>query len=222
MSDRSKIRKRSEEDTAEAKKTRKSNSETMAENTVKPITDEARNMLADLHIITIENTIEESMDRRMEQWLSSKKYQESQESLVDRFAAKCSTLIESATKKIDAKIEKIEDTTISHDKRLTELEKMADDFDQSKRSNNIVIRGINAIGEPKVNLVNTITSGLGIHITERDVKYLIKLAMKNEREDTISIKVAFYEQRLRDEIYTNRLKLMWPLGFMLTRYFTVW
>ena len=31
--------------------------------------------------------------------------------------------------------------------------------------------------------------------------------MKNEREDTLSIKVAFYKQRLHDEIYSNWLKL---------------
>ena len=120
MSNRKKIRKRSEEDTSESKKTRKSNSDTMSE---KPesstgrhqITDEAKTMLEDLHIVTIENTITESMDRRMGEWLTSKKYQESQESLVDRFAAKCSTLIESASHKLELKIEKIEDITVTHD-----------------------------------------------------------------------------------------------------------
>ena len=75
----------------------------------------------------------------MEQWLNSTKYLESQELMVDRFASKCSTLIESATKKTEAKIAKIEDVTIIHDKRLETLEKMADEFDQSKRSCNIVV-----------------------------------------------------------------------------------
>ena len=33
------------------------------------------------------------------------------------------------------------------------------------------------------------------------------MSLKNERDDTISIKAAFFEQRLRDEIYSRRLQL---------------
>ena len=86
MSNRNKIRKRSEKETSESKKIRKSNSKEMADKTVGTkdskedhhITDEAWSMMSQLHIVTIEKTTTESMDSRMEQWLKSKKYLESQ------------------------------------------------------------------------------------------------------------------------------------------------
>ena len=84
---------------------------------------------------------------------------------------------------------------------------MADEFEQFKQNSNIVVRGLNINGDPKTNLINMITSGLGIHVTERDIKFLIKLTLKNEREGTTSVKVALFDQRLRDEIYASRLKL---------------
>ena len=96
MSTRYKIRKRSEEEKSEAKKIRKSNSKDMADikagtKDVKEdhhITDEVQNIMSQLHIVTIINTITETMDSRMEQWLNSKRYLESQELLADRFASK--------------------------------------------------------------------------------------------------------------------------------------
>jgi len=205
----SKVRKRSEEETKEIKKPRQSSSETMADKAHEShtLTEEARAIMSQLHISTIENTVAETIETRMQTWLDSKNYQENQEKLVDRFVAKCSDLIESSNKKTAVKIEKLEDVTSDHDKRLTELEKMADDYEQMKRNHNIVVRGLKPNTDPKSGVIAMVTVGLGIHITEKDIKFSAKLTLKNEREDSESMKVAFYDRHLRDEIYARRTKL---------------
>ena len=217
MSDRSsKIRKRSEEEILETKKQRQITTETnstgiMAETSTNALSKEAKDMIKNLHIVTIEesvsNAMEKCMNRWNDSWMENPRYKANQLELVDNFVVKCSALIDSAIKKTEVKVDKLEEVTIEHDKRLTTLEKMADDFDQSKRSCNIVIRGLCKEIEPLIAVTNMVTTALGIHITQNNIKYLVKLNLKNEKENTVSAKVAFFDQRLRDEIYSRRLKL---------------
>ena len=82
--------------------------------------EDAKEMMASLQIVNIENTIAESMAKHMQEW---------QRTIMTTFATTCSSLIETAIKKTDTKIERIEDTTIVHEHRITALETMADEFD---------------------------------------------------------------------------------------------
>ena len=160
--------------------------------------EDAKEMMASLQIVNIEKTITESMAKHMQEW---------QRSIMTTFATTCSSLIETAVKKTDKKIERIEDTTIEHEHRITALETMADEFDQQKRSNNIVVRGLKQHTDPKTSAIEMITSALGIHVTENDIKYAVKITLKNEKKSTDSMKIAFFETRLRDEVYARRTKL---------------
>ena len=65
-----------------------------------------------------------------------------------------------AIKKTDTKIERTEDTTITHEHRITALKTMADVFDQQKRSTNIVVRGLKQHIDPKTSAIERITSAL--------------------------------------------------------------
>ena len=73
---------------------------------------------------------------------------------------------------------------------------MADDFEQKKRNKNIIVRGLKPNENTKTRVINMITTGLGKHITEKDIKYSIKLALKKEREGTETMKIAFYDTHL--------------------------
>ena len=70
-------------------------------------TDEAWSMMSDLHIVTIKNTITESMAKHMttwnKSWLEIKKHHEDQDKLKDRSAANWSELIDLAITKTNKK-----------------------------------------------------------------------------------------------------------------------
>lgn len=56
-------------------------------------------------------------------------------------------------------------------------------------------------------IVNMMRDGQGIQANANDIKFAIKITLKNEKNGTESIKVSFYDRRLRDEVYGRRLKL---------------
>lgn len=225
MSGREKIRKRSEELENQSKKSRQScvySSEsnesnesyestdsmektitTTATETSNPEIEEASTFKQKQEKMASENSnidkaIADSMAIHMKTW---------QTMIMDTFAIKCSDLIESAKVKIEAKVAKVDEKTIDLDHRVTALESMADDYEQTKRQCNIVVRGLQANENPKESVKKMIVSGLGIQMNEQDIKYCIKLTLKNETEGTESVKVSFFDVRLRDEIYARRLKL---------------
>jgi len=205
-----KIRKRSEEKIAESKKVRQHSIDLMEgtkseeTETSHPEVDnlyllsDAKQMMSQLQITNIDATIATSMAKHMQEWQSS---------FMTTFASTCSSLIENATKKIETKVDKKEDQIIVHEHRIDALENMADDFEQSKRNNNIVMRGIKSNVDPKAEAIVTINTALGIHITEKDIRYATKLALKNEKEGTESLKIAFFDVRLKEEIYSRRIRL---------------
>ena len=120
---------------------------------------------------------------------------------------KCNLLVESAVAKSEVKVSKIDEKVTDHDKRITTLEIMADDYEQSKRGNNIIVRGLQPKTNPKEGVVNMIVAGLGIHATEADIKYSIKIDLKNEKPGTESMRVAFFDQKMRDDVYARRTTL---------------
>ena len=146
----------------------------------------------------IDKAIADSMALHMNNW---------QTMIMDTFAIKCSELIESAKTKIEAKVTKVEEKTTDLDHRVTALEVMADDYEQTKRQCNLVVRGLKSSTNTKESVKNMIISGLGIQMNEQDIRYSIKLTLKNETAGTDSMKVSFFDVRLRDEIYARRLRL---------------
>ena len=88
--------------------------------------------------------------------MKSKIYNDSQEKLVDRFVIKFSELIESSNQKTEIKIERLEDTTSDHKKKIASLEEMADEFDQMKGNNNIIVRALKPNENTKASVSQTV------------------------------------------------------------------
>ena len=84
---------------------------------------------------------------------------------------------------------------------------MADEFEQTKRQANLIVRGLKHNENNKTSILNMMTKGLDLKVTEQDIKFVVKIVLKNEMPDTDSLKVAFHDSRLRDEVYARRLKL---------------
>ena len=55
-------------------------------------------------------------------------------------------------------------------KRITSLESMANDYEQAKHRNNIIVRGLLPKTNTKECVVNMIIEGLGSNVTEDDIK----------------------------------------------------
>ena len=72
---------------------------------------------------------------------------------------------------------------------------------------NLKIRGLNASKDHKINVINMITGNLGIHITDRELKFAITLTVNNEMEGKETLKVSFFDHHLRDAVYALRMKL---------------
>lgn len=188
------IRKRSKEIEQESKKIKQGMDKTKSEETETSspeidnlnIINEAKNMIAGLQISNIDTAIATSMARHMEQWPGK---------ILETFVTKCNLLIDSAIKKTYVKIARVEDTLSVHKKRLNALEEIAEDYDQSKRNCNIIVRGRKPCTDAKQSVINMLTTGLGIHITERDIKFSIKLTLKNEKDSTESKKVALFDPK---------------------------
>ena len=205
-----KIRKRSEESISNSKKTKKSSSthmaDTIEESTAtsdqeidnKIFVEDAKVRMSNIQAAQIDKIIAESMAKHMVIW---------QGAIMDTFLEKCSQLVDSAKAKTDEKISKIEDKAEEQEKRIVTLETIADDFEQTKRVNNIIVRGLLPKANTKESVMNMIISGLGINVTESDIKYSIKLELKNEKPGTESMRVAFYDTRLRDDVYARRIRL---------------
>ena len=184
MSSREKIRKRSEEKSAESKKERQHSVDLIDGNksdeteTCHPEVDnthllsDAKQMMASLQITNIDAAIDKSTAKHMQAWQSS---------LMTTFATTCASLIENATKKIESKVERIEDKIIVHEHRIEALESMVNDFEQTSRNSTIVLRGLKQNVDPKAGAVAMINSTLGIHVRENHIRYAIKLALKNEK-----------------------------------------
>ena len=84
---------------------------------------------------------------------------------------------------------------------------MADEYEQKKRNNNIVVRGLMPNTDPKASTIAMINGRLGIHMTENDIRYAMKIDLKNEKEGTDSVKISFFDERLKEEVYGRRIRL---------------
>ena len=213
-----KVRKRSEEITQDNKKLRKSSSTTMpranshsvSESTATSheeidnlhLTEEANKIMENLQITRIDKIIADSMANQM-----AKQMEAWQGKITDTFLTRCSKLVETATEKTSEKMVKIEEEHEKHEDRIVALENMADDFEQSKRACNIVVRGLMQTEDTKAVVVNMLKEGLGLNANENDIRYAIKIAVKHETPGTNTVKVAFYDARLREDVYSRRLKL---------------
>ena len=108
------------------------------------IEEEARNIMANLQINSIDNIIANSMAKHMAPW---------QNEIKNTFTNMCTNLVESATRH-EARIEKIEEKSDNHNQRISVLEKMTDDMEQTKRGTNIVVRGLKPNPDPKISVIN--------------------------------------------------------------------
>jgi len=205
------IRKSSEETETANKKARQTSTKSMdsSKSTISTATshpeinnlhiiDDAKKMMGELQIANIDNIIATSMAKHMEKWQST---------ITEMFAGHCSHLIESATEKVVEKVEKIEENMEDHGQRIAQLEAIADDFEQTKRNHNVIVRGLKQNPDPNYSFLKMVNEALGIRITENDIKFSAKIELKNEREGTDSMKVALFDCKLRDEIYSHRIKL---------------
>ena len=109
--------------------------------------------------------------------------------------------------KITKEVEKIERTTSDQEERIVALEKMANDFEQQKRNQNVIVRGLKLSEDYTESIVKMMNIGMKITANSTDIKYVLKLNLKNEDSGTASVKVCFHDQRLRDEVYGRRLQL---------------
>ena len=131
--------------------------------------------------------------------------------VIDILHGYCTNVIEETKKELETKIttevEKINITTADLEERTTKLESMAEEFEQQKRNHNVIVRGLRTCDDYTQSIVNMTNQGLGITANAQDIKFIIKLTLKNEAPGTSSVKVSFHDKRLRDEIYGRRLKL---------------
>ena len=123
----------------------------------------------------------------------------------------CNNMIEDTKNKLETKInkevQKIDTKTTDLEERIVALEKLADDCEQKSRSHNVIVRGLKVSEDYTKSIVNMMNQGLGISANSQDIKFIIKLTLKNEAEGTASVKVSYHDRRLRDEVYGRRLKL---------------
>ena len=129
------------------------------------------------------------------------------EKLADTFAERCTSLINETQKKTDEKIEKIIEKTDNHDERITQLEKMADDTEQDRRSTNLIIKGMKTTDTPKRSIANILSTKVGITTTEDDIKYVVKINNRNKEEGKETYKFSLYDRNKRDRVYANRMLL---------------
>ena len=169
---------------------------------------------------TIENSSSSSDESSNESQTKMAEKNDMTQALIEAFKNKdvkeilhgyCNSVIAETKKEIEtlitSEVNKINTKTEDHEDRLLSLEAMADEFDQQKRNHNVIIRGLKTCDDYTKSIENMMNIGQEITANTSDIKYVIKLTMKNEKPGTSSVKVCFHNRRLRDEVYGRRLKL---------------
>ena len=200
MSSQSRIRKRSEEETLENKKNRPSISGKIEENSSSESEESLSNMGEQITTAYFDKTFLHAFVRALENKQISKK-------LTESFAAECKTINEETTKKINMKIDLVDVKTQINDARITTIELQTDETEQDRRSHNLIIKGLPKSDNPKVTITSEIKRRLDISIKPEDLKFAIPIDGTPAENQTTSYKINFYEQKLRDQVYSNRMML---------------
>ena len=66
----------------------------------------------------------------------------------------------------------------------------------------ILIKGLPKSDNPKTMISSEIKHRLDVDIKTEDIKYAIPI--ENTADHTTSYKINFYEQKIRDQVYSNR------------------
>ena len=142
--------------------------------------------------------------------LTNKLVEHITDKLINSFSLKCTELITEATLKTDEKIENIHTITTEHEDRIAILEKTVDEVEQQTRGLNLIIRGIEKTDTPKKIISKHISEKMGINTKEHDIRYAMKITWKKDCVDpnVESYKISLFDRTKRDEIYTNKKKLI--------------
>ena len=113
------------------------------------------------------------------------------------------------TWRTDAKIAAVDNKTIELNQRVELLEKMADEAEQNRCELNLIVRGIDKSGCPKITIIEQLTRATSELIIPDDLRYAIKIDNKEGLSPVDSYKIAFYMKKKHDKILWNTSKFEW-------------
>ena len=198
MSNKSKIRKRSEEENSENKKNRPSISGKI-DNLSSTESDESTEIMGEqITSSNFDKIFLNAFVRALDNKHIAKK-------LTETFAAECKIINDQFTKQLETKINLIDVKTELNDERIAAIEIQNDETEQERRSRNLIIKGFPKSDNPKTVICSEIKRRLDIEIKTEDIKYAIPI--DNTTDHSTSYKINFYEQKTRDKVYSNRMLL---------------
>ena len=103
------------------------------------------------------------------------------------------------------KINLVDVKTQINDDRIAAIEIQNDETEQDRRSRNLIIKGLPKSDNPKTTISSEIKHRLDVDIKTEDIKYAIPI--ENTTDHSTSYKINFYEQKIRDQVYSNRMLL---------------
>ena len=114
--------------------------------------------------------------------------------------------LKEATKEMTSKIEDLEISVVNHDQRFENVEQKIDDLEQKEKNKNIIIRGVPAGTDTLQKSLELINKELKFTLRRQDVKFAVRIGKVQSEEDK-PVRVAFEEQKNRDRVYQNRIKI---------------
>ena len=98
-----------------------------------------------------------------------------------------------SSSKTHEKLESINGKTNEHDKRLTNLEKLANNVEQDRRQTNLIIKGLQKTNNPKTSIAQLLSTKLNINITEDDIKFAVII---NTRQATNQVTDSYKKKKI--------------------------
>jgi hypothetical protein len=132
--------------------------------------------------------------------------QEVSDFLISKFSLKCNKLIKAEIDGIKKEVDELKITSNAYESRLTDLEKRADETDQTARENNLIITGDVGESPTKEKIAKLLTEHVQTQVTTNDVRYIVKLE-RREQNSTKSVKVVLASKAKCHEIYKKKSTL---------------
>ena len=203
MSKQEKTRKRSEEAVLENKKNRPSISGKINNSSSSESEESPETMGEQITSTNFDKVFINAFARALENTQITKK-------LTQTFAAECKAINDETTKRIEQTVNLVDVKTQINDARITAIEIELDAVEQDRRSHNLIIKGLTKTDNAKVSISSELKRRLDIKIKPEDIKYAIPIDQPQAEKPTdnkTSYKINFYEQKMRDLVYGNRMML---------------
>jgi hypothetical protein len=116
--------------------------------------------------------------------------------------------LQETTTEISNRMEDLEINVINNETRIERVETKIDNIEQKEKNSNIIVRGVPAGIDVLQKSLELLNKEMKLALRRVDLKYATRIGKEQtDTDDTRPVRVVFNEQKTRDRVYKERIKI---------------